>query len=201
MVVVSDPLSDENVVLAASPAVHADPDAVLLEHSREILAGKLTALVDVINLGATAFSVSRSGYYRWHGRPESRRAIENRRLNAHIKTVYETSKRRYGSPRIAEEVNDMGFAGSKNRVARRMKATGLRSIIRRKYRATTDSKHAHPVAENLLQRDFTASSPDKVWVSDIIYIATAGDWLYLCSGGHRIGVQSARSIASACRLR
>lgn len=125
------------------------------------------------------FSVSRSGYYRWRGRPESRRTIENRRLDARIKTIYEKSKRRYGSPKIAEELNDMGVAVSKNRVARRMKAAGLRSVIRRKYRATTDSKHSHPVADNLLQRDFTASSPDKVWVSDITYIATTGGWLYL----------------------
>ena len=125
------------------------------------------------------FSVSRSGYYRWRGRPESRRAIENRRLDARIKTIYEKSKRRYGSPKIADELNDMGVAVSKNRVARRMRAAGLRSVIRRKYRATTDSKHSHPVADNLLQRDFTASSPDKVWVSDITYIATTGGWLYL----------------------
>jgi transposase InsO family protein len=60
-----------------------------------------------------------------------------------------------------------------------MKEAGLRSIVRRKYRPTTDSKHSHPVAENLLQRDFTASGPDKVWVSDITYIATARGWLYL----------------------
>jgi len=60
-----------------------------------------------------------------------------------------------------------------------MKEAGLRSIVRRKYRPTTDSKHSHPVSENLLQRDFTASGPDKVWVSDITYIATARGWLYL----------------------
>ena len=112
-------------------------------------------------------SVSRSGYYRWRGRPESRRAIENRRLDAHIKAIFMKSKRRYGSPKITDELNDMGIPVSKNRVARRMKAAGLRSIIRRKYRATTDSKHSHPVADNLLKRDFTTDGPDKVWVSDI----------------------------------
>jgi len=77
------------------------------------------------------------------------------------------SKRRYGSPKITDELNDMGFPVGKNRVARRMKAAGLRSIVRRKYRATTDSKHSHPVADNLLQRNFTTDGPDKVWVSDI----------------------------------
>jgi putative transposase len=72
-----------------------------------------------------------------------------------------------------------GFPVSKNRVARRMKAMGLRSIYRRKYRTTTDSKHSHPVADNLLQRNFTTDGPDKVWVSDITYIATTRGWLYL----------------------
>ena len=124
-------------------------------------------------------SVSRSGYYRWRDRPESRRAIENRRLDAHIKAIFTKYKGRYGSPKITDELNDRGFSVSKNRVARRMRASGLRSIVRRKYRATTDSKHSHPVADNLLQRDFTAAEPDKVWVSDITYIKTARGWLYL----------------------
>jgi putative transposase len=125
------------------------------------------------------FAVSRSGYYRWRGRPESRRSIENRRLDAHIKAIYMKSKRRYGSPKITDDLNEMGFPVSKNRVARRMKAAGLRSIVRRKYRATTDSKHSYPVADNLLRRNFTTDGPDKVWVSDITYIATARGWLYL----------------------
>lgn len=123
--------------------------------------------------------VSRSGYYRWRKRPESRRAIENRRLDAHIKVIYNKHKGRYGSPKITDELNDNGFQVSKNRVARRMKAIGLRSIVRRKYCPTTDSKHTYPVAANLLQRDFSASAPNTVWVSDITYIATEGGWLYL----------------------
>ena len=125
------------------------------------------------------FSVSRSGYYRWRSRPESRRAIENRRLDAHIKAIFKQHKVRYGSPKITDELNDMGFPVGKNRVARRMKENGLRSIVRRKYRATTDSKHSYPVAENLLQRNFTTSSPNRVWVSDITYISTKNGWSYL----------------------
>ena len=124
-------------------------------------------------------SVSRSGYYHWCSRTESQRTIENRRLNAHIKVIFNRHKGRCGSPKITDELNDMGFPVSKNRVARRMKEMGLRSIYRRKYRTTTDSKHSHPVADNLLQRDFTSDGPDKVWVSDITYVATARGWLYL----------------------
>ena len=124
-------------------------------------------------------SVSRNGYYRWRKRPESRRAVENKRLDVHIKAIYKKHKGRCGSPKITQELNDNGFQVSKNRVARRMKEAGLRSIVRRKYRPTTDSKHSYPVAANLLQRDFTASASNTVWVSDITYIATKNGWLYL----------------------
>ncbi|MFC1858064.1 IS3 family transposase [Thermodesulfobacteriota bacterium] len=125
------------------------------------------------------FSVSRSGYYSWRSRPESQRSVENRRLDIHIKAIYTKHKGRSGSPKITEELHDNGFSVSKNRVARRMKAAGLRSIVRRKFRPTTDSKHSHPIAANLLQRDFSASAPNTVWVSDITYIATERGWLYL----------------------
>ena len=125
------------------------------------------------------FSVSRSGYYRWRGRPDSRHSLENKRLDVHIKAIYKQHKGRYGSPKIADELKDRGFRVSKNRVARRMREAGLRSIVKRKYRLTTNSKHSHPVADNLLKRDFTASAPNKVWVSDITYIATDRGWLYL----------------------
>lgn len=124
-------------------------------------------------------SVSRSGYYQWCSRPESQRAIENQCLHVRIKAIYKKHKRRCGSPKIPEELNDMEFPVSKNRVARRMKEMGLRSIYQRKYRTTTDSKHSHPVAKNLLQRDFTTDGPDKAWVSDITYVATARGWFYL----------------------
>ena len=93
-------------------------------------------------------SVSRSGYYRWRNRPESQRAIENKRLDVRIKAIFNKHKGRYGSPKITDELSDMGFPVSKTRVARRMKEMGLRSKYRRKYRTTTDSKHSHPVASS-----------------------------------------------------
>ncbi len=124
-------------------------------------------------------SVSRSGYYTWRSRAESRRTIENRRLDARIKAIYKKHKGRYGSPKITEELHDEGFSVSKNRVARLMRTAGLRAIVRRKFRVTTDSKHSHPVADNILQRDFSASEPNTTWVSDITYIATQHGWMYL----------------------
>jgi transposase InsO family protein len=123
--------------------------------------------------------VSRSGYYRWLKRKPSQRESDNKRLDAEIREIYDGSKGRYGSPKITEELQDRGRRVSKNRVARRMREAGLRSKVRRKYRVTTDSKHHFPVAPNLLERNFTAEFPDKVWVSDITYLATRTGWLYL----------------------
>jgi len=100
-------------------------------------------------------------------------------MDAEIREIYDGSKGRYGSPKITRELQDRGHRVSKNRVARRMRDAGLRSKVRRKYRVTTDSKHQFPVAPNLLARDFTAEVPDKVWVSDITYLATRTGWLYL----------------------
>lgn len=123
--------------------------------------------------------VSRSGYYRWLKRKPSQRQLDNQRLDAEIREIYDGSKGRYGSPKITQELRDRGRRVGKNRVARRMRKAGLRSKVRRKYRVTTDSKHNFPVAPNLLERDFSAPVPDKVWVSDITYLATKTGWLYL----------------------
>jgi transposase InsO family protein len=123
--------------------------------------------------------VSRSGYYRWLQRKPSQRQLDNQRLDAQIREIYDGSKGRYGSPKITQELRDRGRRVGKNRVAKRMHLAGLRSKVRRKYRVTTDSNHHFPVAPNLLERDFTAAAPDTVWVSDITYLLTRTGWLYL----------------------
>jgi len=76
-------------------------------------------------------------------------------------------------------MRNRGWKVGKNRVADRMRKTELRSVVRRKFRTTTDSKHQLPVAPNLLERDFTANAPNQVWVSDISYIPTRNGWAYL----------------------
>ena len=123
--------------------------------------------------------VSRSGFYRWRKHRPSKRELDNQRLDAEIREIFDGSKKRYGSPKITQELRARGRKVGKNRVAKRMRRAGLRSKIRRKYRVTTDSKHHFPVAPNLLERDFNAEAPDKVWVSDITYLATRKGWLYL----------------------
>lgn len=123
--------------------------------------------------------VSRSGYYKWkHYRPSSR-DHKNRLLLFEIRRIHQKSKATYGSPRITSELQANGFNTSRPRVARLMKMAGLKPVKRRKYVATTDSKHRYPIAENRLKRNFTAQRSAQVWVSDITYVKTKTGWLYL----------------------
>lgn len=123
--------------------------------------------------------VTRSGYYRWRQARPGKRAHDNALLLSEITAAHEESKRIYGSPRITKELRDKGIRCGKNRVARIMKDRGIRSKIKRKWKATTNSKHSLPVADNLLKQDFSAASPDERYVSDITYIWTQEGWLYL----------------------
>jgi putative transposase len=129
-----------------------------------------------------ALDVSRSGYYAWRKRPESKRSRENRKLAAQIKVIHmDKYKKAYGSPRIYKELDEKGISCSPNRVARVMKKEGIRAIVPRKFKATTNSKHNFPVAPNLLKQDFNVKEPNKVWLADITYIRTSEGWLYLAS--------------------
>jgi putative transposase len=123
--------------------------------------------------------VSRSGFYAWQQRPISPRAEATRRLDIEIKKLFEASKWRSGSPKITRALVDEGWPVGKNRVARRMRVLGLRSIVRRRFKVTTNSQHRFPVAPNRLQRDFTAQRPNQVWVSDLTYLSVGRGWLYL----------------------
>jgi putative transposase len=123
--------------------------------------------------------VSRSSYYSWLSRDPSKRSVENEELSHRIKKIYELSKRTYGSPRITIKLLEEGFHVSRRRVARLMKRQNLKSIIRKKWVITTDSRHNYPVVENKLNRDFNVTRPGQVWVSDITYIKTLQGWLYL----------------------
>jgi putative transposase len=128
---------------------------------------------------AEVLKVSRSGFYAWLKRPESGREKETRLLDALIRAEHERSKERSGSIKIAHALRAKGHSVGRKRVARRMRSMGLRSKVRRKFRVTTDSKHKEPVAPNLLNRQFTTSAPNQVWVSDITYLWTQAGWVYL----------------------
>ena len=128
------------------------------------------------------FEVSSSGYYAWLGRPESRLMRENRRLLVEIKAIHTQNRSVYGSKRIHAELKDMEIDVGKNRVASLMRENGIRAKQKKKFKAPTNSKHSHPVAPNLLQRDFVARAPNEKWLVDITYIPTREGWLYLA--GH-----------------
>lgn len=125
-------------------------------------------------------NIQKSSYYQWLKWKPSERAKENYKIESEVIDVYNTSKKRYGSPKITQELTERGYIISRPRVARIMKKNGLRSIVNRKYRIqTTDSTHSYNVSENLLNREFTSSQPSQAWVSDITYIPTLQGWLYL----------------------
>ena len=123
--------------------------------------------------------VSRSGYYAWLRRPQSKRSVENERLVEQIKDIHQQSRQTYGSPRIHDELQDMKIICSQNRVARLMRQHGIAAEKKRKFVRTTDSNHSLPVAPNRLNQQFEVDRPDVVWTADITYIWTGQGWLYL----------------------
>lgn len=125
------------------------------------------------------FKVSKSAYYKWLHKLPSKRLLRKQVLTKEINRIYRFHKGRYGSPRITKELNMQGISVSQVLVAKIMREENLRSIIKKKYKVTTDSSHKYPVVENVLNREFVAKEENKAWVSDITYIATKQGWLYL----------------------
>jgi putative transposase len=126
-------------------------------------------------------AVSPSGYYAWRKRPPSAREMANQDLFDKIKVVYNENHGVYGSPRIYHELDKQGVACSENRVARLMRLRGLQAKQTKRFKTTTKRNKTHPVAPNLLKRDFAADRPDQKWLADITYIATLEGWLYLAA--------------------
>jgi putative transposase len=125
------------------------------------------------------FEVSRSGYHAWRGRGPSPRQLENTRMVAQIRVIHAASDGSYGSPRVYEELRAQGNVVSLNRVRRLMKKNGIAARHKRKFRATTDSRHGLPVAPNRLEQNFVAERLDQVWLTDVTYLWTDEGWLYL----------------------
>jgi transposase InsO family protein len=126
--------------------------------------------------------VSPAGYYAWRSRPESPRSVANRELVDDIKRVHRDKNGRYGSPRIHVELKELGHGASRGRIERLMRRHGIRAIMARPYRVrTTDSRHDFLIAPNLLDRNFVAAAPNRVWLADITYVETDQGWLYLAT--------------------
>ena len=123
--------------------------------------------------------VSRSGYYAWRVRAESQRAKTDRELIKRIRQIHEDSDGVYGAAKIAAELNEQGYPCGRHKVARLMRIAGLKGCPKTTFKVTTQRDLSHPVADNLLEQDFTAEGPNERWASDITYISTHQGWLYL----------------------
>jgi putative transposase len=125
--------------------------------------------------------VSTGGYYEWRRRPPCARRERGEALVAEIKAIHQDVKARYGSPRIHAELVARGRRCCVNTVAKLMSRAGVAAKTKRKFRCTTDSNHHHPVAENIVDRQFDPEAPNQVWTADITYIPTREGWLYLAA--------------------
>lgn len=123
--------------------------------------------------------VTPSGFRTWRRRPFSTRKTEDGHLQLLIEEIFDEHQGRYGAPRIQKQLAADGHHHSVRRIARLMRDLGLHGKTRRKFVKTTDSKHALPIAPNLLERNFSPETPNSVWAGDITYIPTKEGWLYL----------------------
>lgn len=124
-------------------------------------------------------AISRSRYYDWLNAPKTEREKENEQLLAILTALFQKGRRTYGTRRLKKEFAKLGHVVSRRRIGRLMNQAGLACKTKKKFKATTDSKHNKPIAPNLLDRQFTVSQPDRYYVGDITYIATEEGWLYL----------------------
>ena len=128
---------------------------------------------------AQVLGVSLSGLYDWLKRGKSKRAGEDEVLTEKIVMFHCGSRCTYGSPRIHKDLRAAGHQVGRKRVARLMRAAGLRGKTKRKFKTTTNSQHQRPKAENLVKQNFAVADSNTLWASDLTYISTAEGWLYL----------------------
>ena len=134
-----------------------------------------------ITMMCEQLGVSRSGFHAACVRPASARAQTDAQLTEEIRRQQRKHRGRYGRRRMTREVRAvLGQPVNEKRVGRLMRQGDLQSRKRRRFRVvTTDSKHAHAVAPNVLARDFAATAPNQKWLADLTYVPTAEGWLYL----------------------
>ncbi|HKI00988.1 MAG TPA: IS3 family transposase [Thermoanaerobaculia bacterium] len=169
-------LEQENEILKRAAAFFARGGPVV--RYRFVAAERATFPVRML---CRLVGVAASGFYAWLRRGPGRRAGEDAGLAGRIAAIFEASRRTYGSPRIHAELREDGVRTGRGRVARLMRRGGLTAARRRRVPRTTDSRHDHPVAPNLLGRNFAADRPDTVWLADISYIPTGEGWMYLAA--------------------
>lgn len=124
-------------------------------------------------------SLGRSGYYHWRHREPSQRALKRERVRCTVVDIYHQYNKRYGAPRITEELNDLGVSCSLNHVADILQIEGLRARNGKAFKYQPSAYATNNVSDNLLARNFKASRPDEKWVSDITYIEVDDQWMHL----------------------
>jgi putative transposase len=154
--------------------------------------------------------VSTSGFHARRSRGPSRRAQQEPRLEIEIRAAHQRTRQTYGPERLQRDLAAHGVCVGVHRIKRVRRHLGLRCKQRRKFKATTDSRHSLPVAENLLAQRFEAAAPCRAWLSDITYVATDEGWLYLvghkdlCSRkivGYAMGARMTKNLVMESLLR
>ncbi len=144
-------------------------------------------------LMSRVLSISASGYYAWRERPLSKWAREETRLELEIRAAHRRTRQVYGAEKLQYDLAEHGVR------------VGIRCKQKRKFKATTDSRHSLPIADNILGQRFKVNSPNKAWVSDITYVPTDEGWLYLASHkdlyagdivGYAMGERLSRNLVS-----
>ena len=155
-------------------------------------------------------NVSASGYYAWRDRPLSKWAREEARLEVEIRAAHRRTRQVYGAEKLQYDLAEHGIRVGICRIKRIRRKLGIRCKQKRKFKATTDSKHTLPVAENILGQQFKVAAPNKVWTSDITYVPTDEGWLYVAGHkdfftgnivGYAMGERLTRSLVSQSLIR
>jgi putative transposase len=158
-----------------------------------------------VHLLKRVLSVSAGGYYAWLDRPLSKWAKEETRLEVEIRAADKRTRRVYGAEKLQHDLAAHGIRVGVCRIKRIRRKLGIRCKQKRKFKATTNSKHTLPVAENILGQQFKVTAPNKVWVSDITYVPTDEGWLYVAAHkdlftadivGYAMGERLTRNLVS-----
>jgi putative transposase len=135
-----------------------------------------------VALMCRALRLSASGYYAWCKREPSPRSTKDTQLKVLIAASFDASRKTYGSPRVLEDLREVGEHVGRNRVIRLMQAQGLRARVRKRFKCTTNSEHDQPIAPNVLERNFEADAPNQRWVGDTTeMLTTSGGKFYLAA--------------------
>jgi putative transposase len=158
-----------------------------------------------VHLLKRVLSVSAGGYYDWLDRPLSKWAREESRLEVEIRAADKRTRQVYGAEKLQHDLAAYGIRVGICRIKRIRRKLGIRCKQKRKFKATTNSRHTLPVAENILEQQFKVAAPNKVWVSDITYVPTDEGWLYVAAHkdlfsadivGYAMGERLTRNLVS-----